>query len=519
MHAPDSFSFFSAARTHGRHAILLLLFALPHVLHAQSLPRCSAADLDPTFRFASYPPSTYLVVIFSRNLSTRACTLTAPTAPDFGLAYPDPANPIRICAGCDQPHPAAPSLTLNPGETAHQTLRWSSAPAPGSSCQRLTAVTLPINGDLAHTIRIAAPTLLPPVCSQVDAEPYATGPIFGDEDSTTAPATIPSTDSLRISSYRLDLFPGESFSLHAEGLAAGDPSVPPRNLRCPTFFVRQRAGSGSTHLDQLPIQQVRCMRQFIAASNQAFDPEHPNLTASFDAIPQLHDPDSPNTSVQLLSLACVPRDSVLQLASSNIIAFHISDTGAPQSTSGTPSSLTAYTGWKANFTLANTSFGKNSALIDQSTHLEWLALDLTRNKSPESLDRDMSHRKPLDGWRFATDDEVVTLFRHFTGSSTGYSTDPAIVHELQLALGGPLGASESHAGGWTRAFTYGRIVDVYQLSGVPHPCTSHIEFKCVYIMEQTPDNGDATALANPRGTGPTSGNNPATGTFLVRPAP
>jgi hypothetical protein len=262
------------------------------------------------------------------------------------------------------------------------------------------------------------------------------------------------------------------------------------------------------------------MRQFAAGPNRIFDPAHPNLTASFDAVPPLHDPDSPNTSVQLLSLSGTARDPILQLASSNVIAFHISDSGAPQPASGdSPSSLTAYTGWKANFTLADTPFGKNTALIDRSTHLEWLALDLTRNKSPESLDRDMSRRKPLDGWRFATDDEVETLFRHFTGSPTGRSTDPAVVHELQLALGGPLGASQSHPGGWTRSFTYGRIVDIYQISGVPHPSNFHIDFKCVYMMEQTQDTGDVTALADPRGTGPTSGNNPATGTFLVRPAP
>ena len=209
--------------------------------------------------------------------------------------------------------------------------------------------------------------------------------------------------------------------------------------------------------------QIRCLRE----NNVAPTPD-PFLTTALEAVIPIQGATLGDTTVQLFSLATPLTAPVLMLAASNAITLHVSDQSAAQSIaqpfptltrvdrtqparSADSSTLNTYTGWQAAFILTDTSFGKGTALLDQSTHLEWLRLGETRNKSQEQLRRNMSPHKALDGWRFATDDEVATFFRHFTGSPTGRTSDPAIVAELERLVGGPFSTSHSTPGNWTHA--------------------------------------------------------------------
>jgi hypothetical protein len=503
---------------------LALIPALPASLHAQA--PCTAADLDITFRFGNYPPSTYLIAVLAKNISAHACTLTGQSPPRFfspGQTTPAPI-PIHLDA-------AAQPLTIEPAETAHQTLRWSTPPATNSpACQRATVLSVPLADDRVHPTELLAPTLLPPICSEVAVEPYTLGPTLGDDDA--APThTLAST--LRLTSYRVTYLPGESFSLHAESGTPTPGTTGRGSTRCPPFFLRQRTFAGATRIQEFGPPQIRCMRELNTATAAPDSNPDPYLTTAFEAVVPIQGPTLGDTAVQLFELATSLRDPLIALTASNSITLHISDQTAASATltapdapasfaspvrTAAPADLTAYTGWQTAFTLADTSFGKRTALLDQATHLAWLRLSESRNKSQEELRRNMSPRKPLDGWRFATDDEVATFFRHFTGSPSGRTSDPAIVAELQRLMGGPLTTSHSSPNNWSRAVTNGRIAGYYApTSGFAPAGAARFQYHYAVIRQDTA-NGEVTAIINPGQTGWIDGDttSPDTGTFLVR---
>lgn len=513
---------------------LCALASHPNPLHAQSEtlhasgPFCTAADLDTTFRFGNYPPSSYVIAVLSKNISTRDCALVGHVPPTFYANHQADPQPISICLDCDQPHPfglpsAPPPITVHPGETAHQTIRWTTSPSsPSRTCQNVDVMNVTVNHNANLPAQLVAPSFLPPICSQVDVESYALGPIFGDDDSL--PSHAPADPALRLSTYRVTYYPGESFTLRAESGTPTSTSPARGNTRCPLFLLRQRSANGATRLEEFNTPQIRCMRE----TNPNLD--QPYLTTAFDAVPPIQ--QSGDATLQLFQLTGSLRATRINLAESNSITLHISDTGIPtrnpaSDTASTaapaptaaPAGLTAYTGWQSNFTLTDTSYGKHSALLDQTTHLEWLRLSATRNKSQDTLRRAMSPHKALDGWRFATDEEVTTFFRHFTGSPSGRTTDPAIESELQRLMGGPLGNSHSTAGGWTRSFTNGRIAGYYAPTSDLAPAGSpRFQYHYAVIREETHDGGEVTVTVNPSQTGWIDGdtNSPDTGTFLVR---
>lgn len=490
-------------------ALLVAAFATSFCrLNAQTAPPCTAADLDVALRFGNYGPSTYIIAAISTNISQRACLLSGTSQPEFFGAERSPLD-VRIQL---QPASAQPVL-LAPKQAAHQTLRWStSAPPDAPACVKAFALNLPAADDRIHPTQIVSPSLLRPICSQVAVEPYATGPTFGDEDS--APDGAAPDGSLHLSSGMFTYHPGESFILHAESLlpaqetsVRGSGMAALRPPSCPAFFVRQRAPDGSTRLEEFSPREYRCSRRMMNG-------EPPQLDASFDAVPPLQPNLIGQVSLQLSQLAGRLTDPRVEFADSNRILVRIAQEGK----AGT-SATAAYDGWKTDFALVDTSFGKESALLDQTTHLEWLSLSVTRDKSPKDLDRGMSRHKPLEGWRFATADEVLVLFRHFTNSPLGASTDPDVVHALQSLLGGPLGNSQSTGGGWTRAFTYGRIVQPYNVGEYGERVQSpQFQMEFAWMQEQT-QNGETTAVADPHRRNAVQGNGPAAGTFLVRDAP
>jgi hypothetical protein len=512
----------SRAHVSPRLLVALLLALSPFLLRAQTAPPpCTAPDLDVAFRFGNYSPSTYLVAVLSTNVSGRACTLGSQSPPAF---YVFDQTPLQVAIAFDSSHPAA--ITLHPGEIAHQTIRWNTVAALNApTCQKPSVLNVPANGDAKLPAQLVAPSLLPPICSQVGVESYALGPTFGDDDSTASRAAA--APALRLSSYRVNYLPGESFIIHAE---SGKPAPGGRaGFRCPPLFLRQRASIGATRLEEFDSPQVRCMTDIHA------DPGQPYTTAAFDVVHPIH--DAGDTTVHLFELTGSPRDPHLAFAESNSITLHIGDDASalataeptappptlrapaqpsPRASAPDTSNLTAYTGWQTAFTLTDTSFGKQSALLDQSTHLEWLRLSATRNKAQETLRRAMLPHKALDGWRFATDDEVQTFFRHFTGTPNGRTTDPAIEIALQRLMGGPLG--HSHNTGWSRDFTYGRIQGYYTPTSDFRPASSaRFQYHFASIQEETRD-GELTTTIEPYKTGWADGDtsSPDTGTFLVR---
>jgi Protein of unknown function (DUF4232) len=510
--------------------VLLALTLLPLAAQAQSA--CTAADLDITFRFGNYAPSTYIIAVLAKNIAPQACVLSSNTQPRLFNSGHAPI-PIQLA-------PPADAVTIQPNQSAHQAIRWTTTPAPDSPpCQRAAVLTIPLPADPTHPAELLAPTLLPPVCSQVAAEPFALGPTLGDDDS--APNHALPAPNLRLSSYRIAYLPGESFSLHAE---SGTPTPGSHGMgitRCRPFFLRQRTLAGATRTEEFTSPQIRCMREASPGANAAASAPDPTayLTIAFGAVIPIQGSTLGDATIQLFSVAGALTDPLLTLTTSNAITLHISDQATPLSTptlvrsdtptlvrldqpihttATEPADLNAFTGWQTAFTLTDTSFGKRTALLDQSTHIEWLRLSESRNKSQETLRRNMSPHKVLDGWRFATDDEVATFFRHFTGSPTGRTSDPAIVAELQSLMGGPLATSHSTPGNWTRAITNGRIAGYYAPTSDFAPAGApRFQYRYATIRQETV-NGDTSASITPNITGHIDGDttSPDTGTFLVR---
>jgi hypothetical protein len=500
---------------------------------AQSVERsCAASDLDVTFRFGNYQSSTYVVVSLSKNISTHVCALNnllAPAFYTFGQASP---LDISMCVDCNpSSNPPPYPLLLQPGGIAHQTIRWSTvAPDGAPACKRASVLNMPANGDPDHPAQLIAPSLLPPICSQVAEDSYALGPAFGDDDSVANRGT--QSGSLYLFSNFATYHAGDSFVLHAESALPpqdapipqpGMPRLSPMRLSCPTFLLRQRAADGSTRVQEFSSRDYRCGRR-MGTDQPAV------LTAGFDAVQPIRPTWLGDTSVQISQLKGPLTAEHIAFIDSNPITLRVVDENAPLApsspnsvaglnTTTRPAPTASYDGWKASFTLVDTSFGKKSALLDETTHLVWLRLSATRNKNEETLRRSMTSKKALDGWRFATDDEVVTLFRHFTGSPTGRTSDAAIVHELQSVLGGPLGHTSSTAGEWNREFTNGRIAGFYTPGGDLAPASgARFQYHYAFIQEQDQAETGATAVADPHRTGWIDGDRtaPDAGFFVVR---
>ena len=494
-------------------------------LHAQTT-YCTVADLDTTFRFGNYPPSSYVIAVVSKNISTSDCALATHIPPTFyANRQPDP-QPISICLDCDQPHPfglppAPPPVNLRPGETAHQTIRWSTSPSSNTrTCDNVDVMNIAVNHDTHLPTQFIAPSLLPPICSQVAVESFTLGPIFGDDDSL--PNHALAAPALRLSSDRVTYSPGEPFTLRAESGTPASASPARTGARCPSFLLRQRSANGATRLQEFNTPQIRCL------ADTTPNPDQPYLTTSFDAVPPLQ--PTGDATFQLFQIANSLRAQRINLTESNALTLHISGANTrdvvPNLVStatfpppATPADQTPYTGWQSTFTLTDTSFGRKSALLDQTTHLEWLRLSATRNKSQDALLHTMAPHKPLEGWRFATEDEVIAFFRHFTGSPSGRTSDPAIESELQRVMGGPLATTHNTAAGWTHSITNGRIAGYFApTSDLASAGAPRFQYHYATIREETHDGGQVTITVNPSLTGWIDGdtNTPDTGTFVVR---
>ena len=327
--------------------LLLASASLAAAAHAQK--PCTPSDLDVTFRFGNYAPSSYIVVAVARNASDHSCVLQAAQPPAFYVAGEPKPLDIRVVP--DTAHPQA--ITLDPSFTAHQTLRWSTLNSDGATkCVKPAVMNLPIAADTARPAQIAAASLLSPICSQVAFGTYATSPVFGDDD----PAPSSSTDTqLSLLSGLSAYHPGEAFILHAERRTSM-PAAGVRGFPCAKFIVRQRASDGSTRLEEIRGSQVHCGSQFQPGLS-------PTMTATFNAVQPVRPDALGETTVQLLELSSALDAPEISFTQSNTITLHVT-ADIPASTP--VDTLPVYDGWKSVFTLLDSSFGKQSVLLDQS---------------------------------------------------------------------------------------------------------------------------------------------------------
>jgi len=180
-----------------------------------------------------------------------------------------------------------------------------------------------------------------------------------------------------------------------------------------------------------------------------------------------------------------------------------------------PRNIPDYNAWKPHFQLADTSFGKQSAILDKESNLEWLRLNFTANRSYEEVVKGLQDGGSFQGWRLATVDEVRAFFARFTGTRDGHSSDPGTARALQRLLGGPLREEAfPQDGGWLRSATWGIV-------GSPKPPDTPesplIDYDAVNINEDSGPGREVVDI-NPdaKSSSERGYSSPLTGTFLVR---
>ncbi len=316
MHQP-CFTFFPASplrfNLRGALTVSLTLFLCTLSLHAQTNP-CTAADLDVAFSYGSIPPSTYVITVVASNISTRTCTLAPDVVPRFYTATGATPVTVRLDGNNLIPESHRP-IPVTAGQSAHLTLNWVIfAAGAGPECVQATRLSIDINGDRNHPTELFAPSLLPPVCSEVAVESYSVSTIFDADEASPAPDS-----PLHLSPYQPTYVPGAPFSLHLEfGNTAFGKTAPANTLGsvpCPTFFLRQRTSAGATRTVEYSSPHIRCTRQL---------GPNPNLylTTAFEAIQPLQGSSAGDTTLQVFELAGRVGDLHLRLAESNPVTLH-----------------------------------------------------------------------------------------------------------------------------------------------------------------------------------------------------
>jgi hypothetical protein len=298
-------------------AIMALIFSACSLrAHAAS---CAAADLDISFHFGGYPPSSYIITVLATNISRHACVLT----PQAGLRFyanQTTAEPISVRLGGGHVVPdARPPILLGPSERAHFTVGWVDSPASfGPACKQAAAFSVDVNGDRNHPTELFAPTLLPPICSDLAVESFTPGRAH-DDDSDLSPT---SDSTLHFSSDRATYVPGEPFSLHLE---YGNPAPSPGFAPCPTFFIRQRAATGTSRT--VEYNSIDCVKE-----NEA-DPGL-NRAAEVETVSPIQQSTPEDITLQIFELTGHIGQMHLRLAESNPVTLHF----AGSATRSTPAS-------------------------------------------------------------------------------------------------------------------------------------------------------------------------------------
>jgi len=226
-------------------------FLLPSAARAQqdSLPYCKPAALDIWPEYFNAPHDYFMIALHLRNISGEACIPDLPLYfPQFTSTENPPGKSFGICDACEDRLPNGrvrwqPPLLLSPREGGYQTYRWKTDPPhAGVKCQQLSALGGP-------AFLIVAPTLLKPVCSDIEVSRYYPDtwpglPRSKDQDSSETR----DPEALVLSTSKRTYYDGEGFSIHVSLAFPGAGS--PTREECPTLFLRERAADGSTRIDE-----------------------------------------------------------------------------------------------------------------------------------------------------------------------------------------------------------------------------------------------------------------------------
>jgi hypothetical protein len=228
---------------------------------------CKLGDLDSNVGFIS--TETYFIVAFNlKNISESPCVPQPNVGPWFDTAQEPQVKPFGLCLDCEDRLPNGTyrlhdPVVLNPGEVAHQTLRWNTvAPTGAVKCLQLHALFGPV--------LVVAPTLLKQVCSEIAVSRTYAGAFVPPAMEDQVPADETRAGEIFVlSSSAPRYYQDEMFALHV-GLA-NPGSEPPSGEECPTLFLRERSPDGSTRFDQVAPMGFKTCKAYSYGSNRNAD--------------------------------------------------------------------------------------------------------------------------------------------------------------------------------------------------------------------------------------------------------
>lgn len=281
-------------------------------LNLTGTSNCTAADFESYVDFANGPGDNYSVVILKRNISNHACVFDGSVyGPSLVPDRIEGEPPVELCYDCEnrrlppEQRRMAPSITVNPGEVARQTLRWKTKPANTSGkCLKLEWIGEPVV--------LVIPSLLKPVCSEVDFSPFTPA---SNEEAAAMPDMVKAA-ALKISSDKPQYYAGENFSFRVAGEEPRSPAE-----TCPKLYLWHRSPDGATRVDEvLPLAIKGC-------EHKRLGHEEGDWASGFEI-------DSGANSrwmgvgehtTQIFELTGSPDDAELHFSASNVLRFKIAD--------------------------------------------------------------------------------------------------------------------------------------------------------------------------------------------------
>jgi hypothetical protein len=173
---------------------LLLIFPATALGQTPPVQPCPSDSLDASFQAVETADHSYTLAINLRNISAERCWVSnypGGTGMDFHAA--PGGMGITICYYCDSDsqRPAQAQITLDPGESAHQTRSWKTAPADGAAkCGYVTQMNWDEVGEPYGRFQLFSPSLLKPICSAVVVVTnYSTGRLRSDTLGALTPGS------------------------------------------------------------------------------------------------------------------------------------------------------------------------------------------------------------------------------------------------------------------------------------------------------------------------------------------
>lgn len=161
---------------------IALLLMLPVRVLGQTPPLqpCPSDALDASFQAVETADHSYTLAINLRNVSTERCSVSnypGGTGMDFHTA--PGGTGVTICYHCESGSQRLPEakIALDPGESAHETRSWKTAPRDGATkCGYVTQMNWDNVGEPYGRFWLLSRSLLKPICSAiVEVTNYSAG--------------------------------------------------------------------------------------------------------------------------------------------------------------------------------------------------------------------------------------------------------------------------------------------------------------------------------------------------------